>query len=158
MDFRLRAFIAVAQQLNFTKAAKELFISQPAISKHIQELENIYGVQLFERNGSKITLTSAGEIFLKHAESITNSYKELQLEMNLWSGKFTGNLKVGASTTIAQHTLPPKIAQFIMAFPDIKLSVIMGNSEQIEQALREHTIDVGLVEGIHRKNEFKHVH
>lgn len=156
MDFRLAVFVSVARNLNFTRAAGELHISQPAISRHIQELESAYKTQLFERSGSKIRLTAAGEVFLKHAEAIVDSYKALQLEMNLLSGNFTGELRVGASTTIAQYVLPPIIAKFISMFPDVKLTIISGNTEQIEQALEEHKIDIGLIEGSHRKHSLKY--
>ncbi|MEG0498581.1 MAG: LysR substrate-binding domain-containing protein [Alistipes sp.] len=147
MEFRLVAFISVARNLNFTKAARELHISQPAVSKHIQELETTLGVQLFERVGSRVVLTAAGAVCLKHAEQITDSYRQMQLEMNLMSGTFNGELRLGASTTIAQYVLPPIIAKFITRFPDVKISMLTGNSEQIEQAIDEHRIDVGLVEG-----------
>ena len=70
MDFRLKVFYTVAKRLSFTKAATELFITQPAISKHIQELEEQYKIKLFDRHGSKIALTTAGEIVLKHAKNI----------------------------------------------------------------------------------------
>lgn len=65
-DFRLKVFQSVAKNLSFTKASQELFVSQPAITKHIQELETYYQVRLFERQGSKISLTVAGELLLKH--------------------------------------------------------------------------------------------
>lgn len=156
MDFRLKVFVTVARHLSFTKAAKELYISQPAITKHIQELETTYKIQLFDRSGGRISLTKAGEVFLNHAESILESYKELQLDMNLLSGNFNGSLHIGASTTIAQYVIPSIIAQYISAFPDVRLSMLTGNSEQIEQALEEHKIDIGLVEGSSRKHELKY--
>lgn len=156
MDFRLEVFISVARNLNFTRAAGELHISQPAISRHIHEIESFYKIQLFDRSGSKILLTTAGELFLKHAEAIIQSYKALQLEMNLLSGNFTGELRVGASTTIAQYIVPPLIAKFINIFPDIRLSMTSGNTEQIEQALEENKIDIGLIEGSHRKQSLKY--
>lgn len=158
MDFRLRVFVSVARNLNFTKAAGELHISQPAISKHIQELEATYGVQLFERAGNRIILTTAGEIFLKHAEEIIESYRALSLDMNLQSGRFSGVLRIGASTTIAQYVLPELIARFIKRFPDIRLTMLTGNSEQIEQALAGHRIDVGLVESDSRHSGFRYTH
>ena len=67
-DFRLRVFITAAKTLNFTKCAEQLFISQPAVSKHIGELESRYKVQLFERSGSRLALTEAGRVMLEHAE------------------------------------------------------------------------------------------
>lgn len=156
MDFRLSVFISVTRNLSFTKAAAELYISQPAISRHIKELEEYYKVQLFERVGSKIKLTAAGSIFLKHAESIVADYRALQLDMNLLADKFTGALHIGASTTIAQYILPPIAAQYIASFPEVKLSLTSGNTEQIEQALEEHKIDLGFIEGSHRKHSLKY--
>ena len=69
-DFRLKVFQSVAKNLSFTKASQELFVSQPAITKHIQELETYYQARLFDRQGSKISLTKAGELLLKHSEKI----------------------------------------------------------------------------------------
>lgn len=156
MNFRLSVFISVARNLSFTKAAAELYISQPAISRHIKELEEYYKVQLFERAGSRINLTVVGSMFLKHAESIVADYRALQLEMNLLSDNFTGKLHIGASTTIAQYVLPPIAAKYISSFPDVKLSLTSGNTEQIEQALEEYKIDLGFIEGSHRKHSLRY--
>ena len=132
-DFRLKVFQSVAKNLSFTKASQELFVSQPAITKHIQELEAYYQTRLFDRQGSKISLTKSGELLLKHSE-----------------------LKLGASTTIAQYVLPPLLADFIAKFPQINLSLINGNSRGVEAALQEHRIDLGLVEGIFRLPNLKY--
>ena len=156
MDFRLNVFVEVARHLSFTKAAKELFISQPAITKHIQELENIYKVQLFNRIGGKISLTPQGEIFLKHANEILAQYKLLANEMELVTEQFSGELKIGASTTIAQYLIAPLLADFIVRFPQVKVSLFTGNSEQIEDALENKKIDIGLVEGSRRSNHLKY--
>lgn len=158
MDFRLIVFISVARNRSFTKAANELHISQPAVTRHIHELESEYNTRFFERTGNRIELTNTGEIFLQRAEEIINKYKSLQLEMNLLTGSFSGELQVGASSTIGQYVLPPLLAAFIKQYPDIKLSVFTGNTEQIEQALEEHRIDIGLIEGNHRKPTLKYLH
>lgn len=92
MDFRLKVFHSVACNLSFTKASRELFISQPAISKHIHELEVQYKTPLFERTGSQIRLTRAGELLFSHTHSLLASYRQLDFEMNLltkFSGGFT---------------------------------------------------------------------
>ena len=156
MDFRLNVFVEVARHWSFTKAARELFISQPAITKHIQELENIYKVQLFNRIGGKISLTPQGEIFLKHANEILAQYKLLANEMELVTEQFSGELKIGASTTIAQYLIAPLLADFIVRFPQVKVSLFTGNSEQIEDALENKKIDIGLVEGSRRSNHLKY--
>lgn len=144
-DFRLRVFITAAKTLNFTKCAEQLYISQPAVSKHIGELESRYKVQLFERSGSRLALTEAGRVMLEHAERIADGYRRLQYEMDLFTDRLGGELKVGASTTIAQYVLPQVLARFTARFPEVKVSLASGNSEQVEAALARHDTDLGLV-------------
>ena len=155
-DFRLKVFQCVAKNLSFTKASQELFISQPAITKHIHELESNYGAQLFERKGNRITLTDAGRLLLNHCEQILDEYKKLDYEMNLLHNDFVGELRLGASTTIAQYVLPPILARYIKRYPKVKLSLLNGNSRDIEEALQEHRIDLGLVEGTNRLPNLKY--
>ena len=147
MDFRLKVFHSVATNLSFTKASKELFISQPAISKHIHELEVQYKTPLFDRVGSRIGLTHAGELLLSHTKQLLAAYRQMDFETNLLTDNFAGELRLGASTTISQYVLPPVLASFIKKFPEIKVSLLNGNSRDIEQALREGKITLGLVEG-----------
>lgn len=149
-DFRLKVFQCVAMNLSFTKASQELFISQPAITKHIQELESSYNTRLFERQGNKIALTEAGKLLLDHSERILDDYKRLDYEMNLMQGSYQGELRLGASSTIAQYILPPLLATFITKFPQIKLSLFSANSREVENALETHRSDLGLVEGTTR--------
>lgn len=147
-DFRLKVFQSVAKNLSFTKASQDLFISQPAITKHIQELESTYQTRLFDRQGSKICLTESGKLLLEHCERILDDYKRLEYEMHLLHNEYKGGLRLGASTTIAQYVLPPLLASFIKKFPHISLSLTNGNTRDIEAALQEHSIDLGLVEGV----------
>lgn len=155
-DFRLKVFQSVAKNLSFTKASQELFVSQPAITKHIQELETCYQARLFERQGNKISLTEAGKLLLEHSERILDAYKRLEYEMHLLHDDYIGELRLGASTTIAQYVLPPLLANFIRKFPQVNLSLLNGNSREIETALQEHRIDLGLVEGIYRLPNLKY--
>lgn len=155
-DFRLKVFQSVAKNLSFTKASQELFVSQPAITKHIQELETCYQARLFDRQGNKISLTEAGKLLLKHSERIMEDYKRLEYEMHLLHNEYMGELKLGASTTVAQYVLPPLLANFIAKFPQVNLSLLNGNSREIEVALQEHRIDLGLVEGIFRLPNLKY--
>ncbi len=155
-DFRLKVFQSVARNLSFTKASQELFVSQPAITKHIQELETCYETRLFERQGSKISLTEAGKLLLKHSEKILDDYKHLEYEMHLLNDEYVGELRLGASTTIAQYVLPPLLANFISTYPKVNLSLLSGNSREIEAALQEHRIEIGLVEGITRFPNLKY--
>lgn len=155
-DFRLRVFRSVAKNLSFTKASQELFVSQPAITKHIQELESAYQTRLFDRQGSKISLTESGKLLLEHCDRILEDYKRLEYEMHLLNNEYTGELRLGASTTIAQYVLPPLLARFIKKFPQVNLSLMNGNSREVETALQEHRIDLGLVEGVHRSPNLKY--
>ena len=155
-DFRLKVFQAVAKNLSFTKASQELFVSQPAITKHIQELEAAYQTRLFDRQGSRISLTDSGKLLLEHCERILEDYKRLEYEMHLLHNEYTGGLKLGASTTIAQYVLPPLLASFIGKFPQVNLSLLNGNSREIEAALQEHRIDLGFVEGVFRLPNIKY--
>ncbi|WP_299992978.1 LysR family transcriptional regulator [uncultured Bacteroides sp.] len=155
-DFRLRVFRSVAKNLSFTKASQELFVSQPAITKHIQELESAYQTRLFDRQGNKISLTESGKLLMEHCDRILEDYKRLEYEMHLLNNEYTGELRLGASTTIAQYVLPPLLARFIKKFPQVNLSLMNGNSREVETALQEHRIDLGLVEGVHRSPNLKY--
>lgn len=156
IDFRLKVFCSVARNLSFTKASRELFISQPAISKHIQEIEQEYSVRLFDRNNNRITLTHAGEIMLAHAEEILERYRQLDFDMHMLSHEQVGELRLGASTTIAQYVLPAYLATFSAKFKQIKLSLINGNTVDIEHAVDEQRIDIGLVEGRSRQQHLRY--
>ena len=155
-DFRLKVFRSVANNLSFTKASQELFISQPAITKHIQELETCYKARLFDRQGNKISLTEAGKLLLEHSERILDAYKRLEYDMHLLHDDYIGELKLGASTTISQYVLPPLLGSFIRKFPQVTLSLLNGNSRGVEVALQEHRVDLGLVEGIYRLPNLKY--
>ncbi len=155
-DFRIKVFQSAAKNLSFTKASQELFISQPAITKHIHELEIAYQTRLFDRQGGKISLTDSGKLLLEHTERILDAYKRLEYEMHLLNNNYTGELRLGASTTIAQYVLPPLLASFINKFPQVHLSLMNGNSREIETALQEHRIDLGLVEGVIRQPNLKY--
>lgn len=161
-DFRLRVFITAAKTLNFTKCAEQLYISQPAVSKHIGELESRYKVQLFERSGSRLALTEAGRVMLEHAERIADGYRRLQYEMDLFTDRLGGELKVGASTTIAQYVLPQVLARFTARFPEVKVSLASGNSDamaivsvaSIVDELRSGELRIIDIEGCTIRREF----
>jgi LysR family transcriptional regulator, transcriptional activator of the cysJI operon len=146
-DFRLKVFYTVSQKLSFTKAAEALFISQPAVTKHIKELEEQLGTSLFKRNGSNITLTRAGQILVKHAQHIFETYAALENEIAQLSDAVSGNIRIGASTTLAQYVLPRILAMFKSTHPAIHFTFTSGNSEAIEQMVMAEQIDIAIVEG-----------
>ena len=156
MDFRLKVFYTVANRLSFTKASNELFITQPAVSKHIQELEEYYKIKLFNRNGSKITLTVAGDVLLKHTKNIFEVYRDIDFDMSTLISQRSGLLRIGASTTISQYIIPPLLARFHQKLQDIKVSLLNGNTEQIENALLQQEIEIGIVEGQSKNKSIKY--
>lgn len=154
--FRLQVFRSVAENLSYTKAAKEMFITQPAVSKHIQEIEIFYNTSIFERIGNKIILTEAGKLLYKYTIKILEDYETLDFEMNSLNNLVKGTLKIGASSTISQYILPDIMAKFIARYPSIDISVISGNTEEINKALLEHRIDIGIVEGIDKVQNIRY--
>ena len=157
MNFRLKIFKKVAEKLSFTKAAKELFITQPAVTKHINNLEQEFNIKLFIRKGNKIELTEAGNILLKYAKNIENIYNQLDFELSALNQKQKGKIKIGASTTMTQYVLPQLMASFKLRFKDLSVSVINGNTEQIEKALSNNEIDLGIIEGQSKRSEFHYI-
>jgi len=155
-DFRLQVFHTVAKRLNFSKAAEELFISQPAVTRHIREIENHYKIRLFDRNGSRIKLTAAGHILLQYSDHILELYRNLEFELNGLTNTYAGQLRIGASTTVAQYVLPPVLAAFHKKFKEVKVTLKTDNTEQIEKALIEQDIDLGIIEGHSKNTLFKY--
>ena len=150
-DFRLKVFITAARTLSFTRTAEQLCISQPAVSKHVGELESRYRVQLFNRRGSRLELTDAGRTLLDAAERILDDYRRMEYEVSLCTRQTEGELRLGASTTVAQYLLPPILARFTARFPGIRISMLSGNSGQIQPALEEHAIDLAIAESMSRR-------
>lgn len=157
MDFRLKVFLTVANRLSFTKAATELYITQPAVSKHIQELEEEYKIKLFDRNGSKISLTQAGLLLLSHAKNVFEIYREIDFDMSTLIQEQRGLLRIGASTTISQYIIPPVLARFHQKLQDVKVTLRNGNTEQIEKALLDKEIEIGIVEGQSKNQAIKYI-
>lgn len=150
-DFRLQVFHTVARRLNFTKAAKELFISQPAVTRHIHELEQQFKVKLFERNGTRILLAPAGKRLLQHTETLFGVYRNLEFDMSSLTQDHRGKLILGGSMTAAPYIIPPILADFHSRYADVQVSLVSGNTQHIEQALERGEIDLGIVEG-HSRN------
>jgi len=150
-DFRLQVFHTVAKRLNFTRAAKELLITQPAVTKHIHELEQHFKVKLFERNGTHIRLAPAGKRLLEHTEALFAVYRNLEFDMSTLTQGHTGRLLLGGSMTAAPYIIPPILADFHSRYTEVEVSLVSGNTQQIEQSLERKETDLGIVEG-HSRN------
>lgn len=146
-DFRLRVFHEVASQLSFTKAASRLNITQPAVTKHVREMEQHMNVRLFNRHGNHITLTSAGEVVFRYAGKIINAYRGMEVELSQIMEVEAGLLRIGASTTVAQTILPRLLALFRKAYPGVEFSFIQGNSDFVTQQVIAEAIDIAIIEG-----------
>ncbi len=155
-DFRLHVFHTAARRLNFTRTAEELFITQPAITRHIHELESQLKTKLFDRNGSQLKLTKAGVILLHYTDEIFEIYRNLEFEINSLNQLQSGKLKLGASTTVAQYILPPILARFRQKFPEIEIVLVIKNTEAIELALQNKQIDLALIEGYSKNSSIKY--
>ncbi|MFI3332540.1 MAG: LysR family transcriptional regulator [Rikenellaceae bacterium] len=151
-DFRLTVFITVARTLSFTRAAAILNVSQPAISKHIKELEVDFGEPLFNRKGNSISLTPKGIEITPLVEQILDGYSTLCDSITREDYHYEGLLHIGASTTIAQYVLPEILAKFNKEYPHIRLSVINANSDEVVRLLQRKEIEVALIEDDHTSN------
>jgi len=148
IDYRLKVFYIAAKTLNFTKAASELFISQPAVSKNIQEIEHTVGTPLFERLGNRLALTKAGSVLYHHTQLIFEQYNLATYEINQVIGKENGSLFIGISTTISQYVIPKILAQFVAAYPENEIKIYQYNSKRVEELLIRQEIHLGITEGL----------
>ncbi len=155
-DYRLKVFYAVANRLSFTKAANELNISQPAVTKHIKEIENQLNTKLFDRKGTTIQLTESGKILFVYAEKSRQLYRDLEFAIAQLNKQEKGKLKIGASTTIAQYILPEILAKFNSYYKDINIELVTHNSEDIATLLKSGKIDLGIVEGESKSSYFNY--
>lgn len=145
-DRRLQVFHAVAKQLSFTKAAEALFMTQPAVTFQIKQLEEHFNTRLFERGHGRIALTPSGQVVLEYAERILGLSAELDIRLKEMTGQIAGPLLVGASTTIAEFLLPRVLGEFKARHPQVLPRLVVANSETVENRVAEHTLDIGFIE------------
>lgn len=148
MKFTLRqleVFLATARQENLSRAALELSMSQSAASDSLRELEHQFDVQLFDRIGKRIQLNDFGRMLQPRAEELLSRAKELEQTLSAQEGM--GALKVGATQSIGNFLCIPLIDQYRQRFPDSRISLEVGNTEQISHKVAHFELDVGLIEG-----------
>lgn len=146
MDYRDTVFMSVAENLSFSKAANDLNISQPAVTRHIKELEERYKTNLLERRGNKIYLTEAGVKVYNSFKEIAQKYRSLDFEIGQMHNAFSGEFKIGATSTISQYIIPKVIASFHKRYPKIQIYLMNGNSFEMERLLLDNQVDIALVE------------
>jgi DNA-binding transcriptional LysR family regulator len=145
-DRRLQVFHAVAKRSSFTKAAEALFMTQPAVTFQIKQLEEHFNTRLFDRGHGKISLTPAGEVVQDYAERILSLSAELDTRISELTGEIQGLLLIGASMTIAEFMLPRVLGEFKVAHPAVKARLTVANSDTIEHGVAAHSLDIGLIE------------
>lgn len=141
----LRSFLAVADLGGFTRAARTLHLSQPAVSTHVRELEENLGTRLFEHVGAKIRLTRPGEAVAHEARRVLEDVRELVRAASDSAGDVQGLVKVGASTTPGNYLLPGPLGAFERRYPKARARLTIGNSGKIIDLLRANEVDLGVV-------------
>lgn len=145
MDIKwIKTFIVAAKYENFRKASEELYLTQPAITKHIKRLEESLNIQLFERNGKSIALTSAGYHFLPHAREIIMKYEKGLSDFESWKQGYKRKLMIATAPQIASSILPSILRNFIDQNPDIEVFIHVLNSYEIGEEISAGRADLGL--------------
>jgi DNA-binding transcriptional LysR family regulator len=145
-DRRLQVFYTVAKQLSFTKAAEQLFMTQPAVTFQVKQLEEQFNTRLFERSHGRIALTPAGRLVMDYAERVLSLTEEMDTRVAELTGAVAGPLLLGASTTIAEYILPKILGEFKAEHPEVQAHMTVANSETIVSRVADHALDVGLIE------------
>jgi DNA-binding transcriptional LysR family regulator len=144
---QLKVFCEVVERKGFTRAAEALYLTQPAVSRQVQELERYYGAELFEQIGKRIHPTEAGETLYRYAKDIFHTLDDLEVEINQLKGLKAGHLRIAASATAGTYLLPPLLGKFKRKYPGVEITLEIHNSQQVEQRLLEYQqLDLGVVE------------
>ncbi|TYC13466.1 LysR family transcriptional regulator [Bizionia gelidisalsuginis] len=157
MRTKLHVFKTVAYHLSFTKAAEQLYISQPAVSKAVRNLEDDYKTTFFLRHRNSIELTDNGKVFLEYVNKILNIFSEIDNQFLNEKEALPKDITFGVSSTLATYIIPKIIANFRVHYPETRFKIKSGNSEDIEVLLLNQHLDFGITEGkeSHKKLQFK---
>lgn len=143
----LTVFVTVTEKENFSRAAEELHMTQPAVSQYIRQLEEIIGTRLLERTNKYVKLNPAGEIVYHHAKEILSLYTRMQTLVDDLTEKARGPLHIGASHTFGEYVLPWMIATLQDKYPEIEPYVMIGNTEEVVNLVSSQQLEAGIVEG-----------
>ena len=146
MELRyLEIFCKVVELKSFSKAAEALFLTQPTISNHIKALEDEVGIQLLDRLGRNVLPTKAGEVLYKYAREIVRLKSNAIQELNEFMGNVKGSLIIGGSTIPGEYILPEYIARFKKGYPNIAVTLRLGDTQDIINLLIDGNIEMGIV-------------
>ncbi|WP_029523235.1 LysR family transcriptional regulator [Persephonella sp. KM09-Lau-8] len=152
---KLKIFKTVADTKSFSKAAELLFLSQPTVTLQIKKIENYLGITLFRRDKKGVILTKEGEIFYKYISKILEDYDLLEEGLSDLKENLQRSLRIGASTTIGDFLLPDILPEFLKGKTDIKVSLFVGNSKEIEEGILSKTFYIGLLEDEVHSNKYE---
>jgi LysR family transcriptional regulator, low CO2-responsive transcriptional regulator len=138
---QLKVFESAARHLNYTRAAEELFLTQPAVSMQVKQLEESLGVALFEQLGKRLHLTEAGQEVLGYARGVTQQLDELESVLNRMKGLSGGRLRISVATT-ANYFIPTLLGTFARRYPEVTVSLDVTNRETLLQQLAENIVDL----------------
>ena len=144
----LRIFTAVAREGSMNRAAARLYLSQPTVSKAVKELEDYYGVRLFERLSQRLYITGEGELLLSYARQVLDSFD--RMERALRSPDRPQELRIGCSVTVGTSLINPILDRAASALRDCQVQVEVNNTSVIEEMVLSNRVDLGLVEGLTR--------
>ncbi len=153
LDFRTATFLAVTRTMNFTHAAKELNITQPAVSQHIRCLENHYGVQLFEYRQKHLSLTPAGEILMRRLSAMRNDESAIRAELETGRSGVE-RLSLGVTMTIGEYAIVKPLAAYLKRHPDTNVHLHYGNTRELLGLLDDGEVSMALVEGNYPKSDY----
>ena len=148
----LRTFLAVRRHRNYTRAAGEVFLTQPAVSRQVRQLEEELGVRLFEQIGKSLHLTDAGETLAAEAEKLLGAMERTAEAVRSHRSAERGSMRIGASTTPGFYLLPDLLGRFHRRYPKVALHYTVENSLRIEQKIVRNELDLGFV-GAHLSSE-----
>lgn len=158
MDFRqLETFVEVVKLNSFSKAAEKLFLTQPTITSHIQNLENELGTILINRMGKKITTTDAGKLLYKHAVNIINMRNTAEFDLGVYKGKIQGHLDISSSSIPRQYVLPYILKEFTHKYPDITFSISDNDSRNVIENILSGVSDFGIVGARFHSNHLDYI-
>lgn len=143
----LKTFVTLVEVKNFTKTAEILLMSQPSVSLHIKKLEEEFQTKLFLRSPKFLKVTLTGEILYDRAKQMITIYEQTRQDIQEHDKSIKGELKIGASFTIGEYILPSLLIDLQEEYPELELQVVIGNTEEIVQAVRLYKVDIGLIEG-----------
>jgi DNA-binding transcriptional LysR family regulator len=154
---QLKSFHKVALTGSFTQAARDLFLTQPAVSQQIQLLEHAMGVRLFDRSGKKTRLTSEGEILLSHTIRLFQLYEEIEMLFGQLQSLEKGKITIGSTAVLGTYILPRIIGRYSKKYPGIEIDLRMGNSQKVQNWLLEGSVDLGFAGKLHSHSRLENI-